>query len=274
MISQLPHDSRGVITLWNPGAQAIFGYGAAETTGKPLTMLLSSSHDTFVVQNVPFDSAQQQGGTLIELDGRRKDGGTFPLELRISRWEGIDGYQYGLLLRDISVRKREAERVRYLAEHDTLTDLANRHALYEHLNAVLASAREHGRKVALLVLDLDKFKQINDTHGHACGDQVLCDVAKRLTMIADGDGLVARLSGDEFAIVIDGEDAAGKAERVAERVSLTFRKMSFFVEERESRINPSSGAASASKNNSRSRASWRRRSTTGSWSCSTSRRSC
>ena len=236
-------DSRGVITLWNPGAQAIFGYGAAETTGKPLTMLLSSSHDTFVVQNVPFDSAQQQGGTLIELDGRRKDGGTFPLELSISRWEGIDGYQYGLLLRDISVRKREAERVRYLAEHDTLTDLANRHALYEHLNAVLASASEHGRKVALLVLDLDKFKQINDTHGHACGDQVLCDVAKRLTMIADGDGLVARLSGDEFAIVIDGEDAAGKAERVAERVSLTFRKMSFFVEEREFRINASIGVA-------------------------------
>ncbi|MEW6450580.1 MAG: EAL domain-containing protein [Pseudomonadota bacterium] len=242
-------DSRGVVTIWNPGAQAIFGYAAAETIGQPLAKLLVFGHGTFLIQDVfsiqdlPFEASKRDGSKLIELDGRRKDGSTFPVEISLSRWQGIDGYQYGLLLRDISARKREAERVRYLAEHDTLTGLANRHALYEHLHARLANAREHGSKIALLMLDLDKFKQINDTHGHAYGDRILCDVAKRLTMIADGEGFVARLSGDEFAIVIDGDDVAAKAGRFAERISLTFRKMSLFVEEREFRVNASIGIA-------------------------------
>ncbi len=130
-------------------------------------------------------------------------------------------------MRDISTRKREAERVQYLAEHDTLTDLANRYALYEHLNATLATAKTERCKIALLVLDLDKFKQINDTHGHACGDQVLCDVAQRLSMLVENDGMVARLSGDEFAIVIGGADVEDRAKRLSERISLAFRKIAF-----------------------------------------------
>jgi diguanylate cyclase (GGDEF)-like protein/PAS domain S-box-containing protein len=236
-------DSRGVVTVWNPGAQAIFGYPAAEMVGKPLATLLASGRDTFSIQQVPLEASKSDGGTIVELEGRRKDGTTFPLEVSLSRWDGIDGFQYGLLLRDISVRKREAERVRYLAEHDTLTGIANRHALYEHLNVALAGAQEQGSKVALLVLDLDKFKQINDTHGHVCGDQILREVAKRLGMVAEADGFVARLSGDEFAVVVHGTDAEAKAGRLAERIALTFRKMSFFVEEREFRINASIGIA-------------------------------
>ena len=113
----------------------------------------------------------------MELEGRRKNGETFALEVCFSEWQGVDGFQYGAVMRDISVRKREAERIRYLAEHDTLTDLANRHALYEHLAATLVKATAARNKVALLILDLDKFKQINDTLGHACGDQLLCGVA-------------------------------------------------------------------------------------------------
>src|SRR5262249_28055928 len=156
----------------------------------------------FSVSELPFGTAAEPIGKLMELEGRRKDGSVFSIEATFSRWEGTTGYQYGALVRDISVRKREAERVRYLAEHDTLTDLANRHALYEHLDVALAAAKRRQHQLALLVLDLDKFKQINDTHGHACGDQLLCDVAQRLSMIVETDGFVARLSGDEFAIVI------------------------------------------------------------------------
>jgi diguanylate cyclase (GGDEF)-like protein len=161
----------------------------------------------------------------------------------VSRWEGAEGHQYGCLLRDISARKREAERVRYLAEHDTLTDLANRHALYEHLQAVLVQAKEQQHQVALLVLDLDKFKHVNDSYGHACGDQILCDVAQRLSSLVEKNDLAARLSGDEFAIVIGGDDVAARARRLAELISLAFRRISFFVDERELRINASIGIA-------------------------------
>ena len=98
-------------------------------------------------------------------------------------------------------------------------------------------------KVALLVLDLDKFKQINDTLGHACGDQLLCASPQRLTPGRRDDGLVARLSGDEFAIVISGADVADRAEKLAERISLAFRKIAFVIGERQLRVNVSIGVA-------------------------------
>src|SRR4029078_7101644 len=110
------------------------------------------------------------GGKFMELEGRRKSGEAFPLEACFSVWQGVEGLQYGAVMRDISDRKREAERIKYLAEHDTLTGLANRNTLYEHLAARLAETGTPERTVALLMLDLDKFKQINDTLGHACGE--------------------------------------------------------------------------------------------------------
>ena len=165
------------------------------------------------------------GGKVMELEGRRKNGETFPLEACFSEWQGVEGFQYGAVMRDISERKREAERIQYLAEHDTLTGLANRNTLYEHwLRGSPRRTAEQG-KVALLMLDLDKFKQINDTLGHACGDQLLCAVPA-VERLVDGDGLVARLSGDEFAIVIGGADVAGPGRRqLSERISLAFSKI-------------------------------------------------
>jgi diguanylate cyclase (GGDEF)-like protein/PAS domain S-box-containing protein len=236
-------DRNGLVTVWNPGAQAIFGFTAEDMIGRQLGTVLIERDVPFLVSELPFGFAQETASKLVEIEGRRKNGETFPVEVSVSRWEGIDGFQYGALMRDISVRRREAERVRYLAEHDTLTDLANRHALYEHLNAKLAAADAEQSKVALLVLDLDKFKLINDTHGHACGDQILCDVAQRLSMIVENDGLVARLSGDEFAIVISDTDVAERAKKLAERISLAFREIAFFLGERELRINASIGIA-------------------------------
>ena len=119
-------------------------------------------------------------------------------------------------MRDISVRKREAERIRYLAEYDTLTGLPNRNTLHAHLDARLAAAKEEQCEVALLVMDVDKFKQINDTMGHAYGDQVLCTVAGQLREVVEDAGLVARLSSDEFAIVISGADVMGRAEQLSD----------------------------------------------------------
>ncbi len=165
---------------------------------------------------------QLPGGTVVEFDGRRKNGEVFAVEACFSGWQGTDGFQYGAILRDVSVRKREAERIRYLAEYDPLTGVANRNTLHSGLAALISAAQERGGEVALLVLGLDAFQQINDMLGHACGDLVLCAVAERLNAEAGRAAIVARLSGDEFAIAIPCGDTAETVAQLSERLALAF----------------------------------------------------
>ena len=158
----------------------------------------------------------------MEFEGLRKSGEVFPVEACFSGWQGTDGFQYGAILRDISVRKREVERIRYLAEHDALTGLANRGTLQERLSEMISGAEETSGEVALLVVGLDGFQQINDMLGHAYGDQVLRAVSERLTAETAGAGIVARLSGDEFAIAVPGAAMTETVARFSERIALTF----------------------------------------------------
>ena len=118
----------------------------------------------------------------------------------------------------MTIRKREAEKIRYLAAFDTLTGLANRHTLTQYLEKELLTAGSKGHEAALLLFDLDTFKDINDTMGHACGDQVLFAVATMLQNSLASEGLVARLGGDEFAIVLVGETVANQARLFCEDV--------------------------------------------------------
>jgi diguanylate cyclase (GGDEF)-like protein/PAS domain S-box-containing protein len=216
-------DETGAITVWNRGAAAIFGYQPEEMIGRPLDKI--SAKPTFSIHDLPREVLQVPGGKVMELDGRRKNGEIFPLEACFSGWQGVDGFQFGAVLRDISVRKHESERIRYLAEYDTLTGLANRITLHERLDAKLTKAANDQSEVALLVMGLDKFKEINDSHGATCGDEVLCSVAKRLNGLIEGAGLVARLGGDEFAVVITGSNLAVRAENLCERMSYAFGRM-------------------------------------------------
>ena len=241
-------DRNGLISVWNPGAEAIFGYKPEEIIGQPLSKLYAAGNGagngaSYSILELPHSALQAPGGKVMEIEGLRKNGETFPLEACFSEWQGIDGFQYGAVLRDISVRKREAERIRYLAECDTLTGLANRNTLNAHLSAKLADAKAERCEVALLVMDLDKFKQVNDTLGHACGDQLLCAVARRLSDIVTDTGLVARLSGDEFAIVISGADVADRAHELSKRTCLAFDEMPLSVGTRQLRVNISVGVA-------------------------------
>ena len=162
------------------------------------------------------------GAVVVEFQGRRKNGETFPVEASFSGWQGTDGFQYGAILRDISVRKREAERVRYLAEYDALTGLANRNMLHASLASLIAAAEPRSSDVALLVLGLDGFQQINDMLGHSAGDLVLRAVAERLRTEVDGKAVVARLSGDEFAIALDCAEADEPIAEFAERIARAF----------------------------------------------------
>src|SRR6185369_11520728 len=172
-------DSNYLITVWNPGATAIFGYQPEEMIGRPFEWICARDPDTpaFSVK----DAAELAAGTVIEFDARRSDGEVFPVEASFSGWQGTDGFQFGAILRDISVRKREAERIRYLAEHDTLTGLINRYTLHAQLEPKISAAEINGRNVALLVIGIDGFQQINDMLGNSSGDLVLSAVATRLS---------------------------------------------------------------------------------------------
>jgi diguanylate cyclase (GGDEF)-like protein/PAS domain S-box-containing protein len=240
-------DQSNRITVWNPAATAIFGYSKQEMLGQPLGRICRTSSaewgGPFSIPDALRVAPQGADGRLVELTGLCKTGETFPLEACLSSWRGIDGFQYGAALRDISARKQEADRMRHLAEHDTLTGLANRNRLYEHLGIRLAEARTQRTKVALLLLDLDKFKQVNDTLGHAAGDQLLCAVARRLDALVENAGLVARLSGDEFAIVVSGAAAVEQAASLAERACRTFDHATFSIGENELRVKASIGVA-------------------------------
>jgi len=215
-------DEHHRITVWNPGASAIFGYMPAEMIGRPFETLCASPVEpgtkTFAIRDAARQALLVPGGAVVvEFEGRRKSGETFPVEASFSGWQGTDGFQYGAILRDISVRKREAERVRYLAEYDALTGLANRNTLHAGLAGLIAAAERRSSEVVLLVLGLDGFQQINDMLGHSAGDLVLRAVAERLRIEADSKAIVARLGGDEFAIALDcaSEPVAAFAERIA-----------------------------------------------------------
>jgi diguanylate cyclase (GGDEF)-like protein/PAS domain S-box-containing protein len=214
-----------LITVWNPGAAVIFGYEFAEMIGKPFDVICAggaaSAASLFSGGDAGRPAWLSPGGALMEFQGLRKNGEVFPVETCISGWQGTDGLQYGAVLRDISVRKREAERIRYLAEHDSLTGLANRNTLHAGLSAMISQAGP-SQKIALLVVGLDGFQQINDLLGHASGDLVLKAVSERLTAEVDGEGVVARLSGDEFAIAIPSAAISSEITQFAEHIAQVF----------------------------------------------------
>src|SRR5689334_16836298 len=244
-------DRNGVITVWNPNAVAMFGFEAHEIIGQPISKICAltdepADMDTFSISKLAPEQLQAPGGKLMEMTGRRKSGELFPLEACFSGWQAADGINCGIIFRDISVRHREAMRIRYLAEHDELTGLANRYSLVAHLRQKIEAAKPDD-EIALLVIGLDRFQFLIDMMGHAYGDQVICAVAEQLTKFFESTTLVARLDGDEFAMVVEGPDAAAKAEELSAQVCLAFRDVPLSVNRRQQPITVSIGLAAFPK---------------------------
>jgi diguanylate cyclase (GGDEF)-like protein len=146
------------------------------------------------------------------------------------------------ILRDISERKENEERIKRLAHHDTLTGLPNRNLLNDRISHALARVRRHGGRMAVLYVDLDKFKPINDTLGHEAGDVVLREVAQRLSTCIRGSDTVSRVGGDEFVVVVEEITRPAEASMVARKIIDALAKSILYMGN-ECRVGASIGIA-------------------------------
>ena len=200
-------NEHGVIETFNAAAEQIFGYEAHEIIGQNVSQLMPKPHRS---QHDGYLKRYQETGksTVIgvsrELAGVRHNGETFPLEIKIREVRTETEHLFIAAVRDITEEKEVAQRTLYLATHDALTGLPNRLLLADRLEQALVQARRAENHVALLFLDLDGFKTINDSLGHATGDLVLKAVAQRLTANLRATDTVARQGGDEFIVILSG----------------------------------------------------------------------
>ena len=154
-------------------------------------------------------------GMGLELWGQHRDGTEFPVDVTASPLQTDDGTVLTAIIRDITERKRFETQLQHLADHDALTDLFNRRRFDQELAEIVRYAARYGGGGALFLLDLDRFKYVNDTRGHKAGDEVIRAVGRALRESVRKTDVVARLGGDEFAVVLRDADRA-VAERIAE----------------------------------------------------------
>ncbi|OGS99784.1 MAG: hypothetical protein A3F73_13555 [Gallionellales bacterium RIFCSPLOWO2_12_FULL_59_22] len=217
-------DARSVIQRSNVAFTRMTGYSADEVVGKTPAIFNSGRHDIEFFQAM-WEALRRDEAWQGEIWNRRKNGEIYPTWQTITAVPDSNGQitHYISAFSDISKRKEAEEKIRNLAFYDPLTRLPNRQLLLDRLHQALALSVRTGRQGALLFIDLDNFKSINDTQGHAAGDLLLVEAAKRLqTCVREGD-TIARLGGDEFVVLLEDLDtdeqaAAGQAETVGEKV--------------------------------------------------------
>lgn len=197
-----------VIESVNPAFTQITGYQAQEVIGKTPAMLASGRHDA-AFYNEMYQALQETGHWQGEICNRRKNGEAYVEWLTINAVKDPAGKvtNYVAVFTDFTTRKQAEDEIRFLAEHDPLTRLPNRTLLRERLSRAMAHADRNGKKVAVIFLDLDDFKGVNDNFGHGAGDEMLRVVAERMVEAVRREDTVARLAGDEFVLVL--EDLSG-----------------------------------------------------------------
>lgn len=217
-------DSNNVILRVNRAFTEITGYSAEEVIGKTPSMLKSGRHDELFYSRM-WASLRHQGIWQGEIVNRRKNGEVYPEWLSINVVKAGSGRvtNYAATLTDLTQRKAAEEQIKDLAFYDPLTHLPNRRLLRDRLQQALATSNRSGRAGALLIIDLDNFRALNDTLGHDVGDLLLQQVTQRLVVnIRDGD-TVARLGGDEFVIMLEDlnkapKESATEVEYVGEKI--------------------------------------------------------
>ncbi len=204
----------GTIKTVNRAVQDMFGYGPEMLENQHISTLFPDLAGRRDGNSSGFGLTAGQR----ELTGRRHDGTAFPLELSINRTTMDQDNIYVAIVRDITERKAQQEQLEHLALHDVLTGLPNRALLSDRLTTALEFAARDKEPLSLMMLDLNLFKEVNDTLGHHIGDRVLSEVAKRLAAPLRSSDTIARVGGDEFAVLLPAVTDFDRAQRVAKRI--------------------------------------------------------
>ena len=192
------------ITSWNRAAERLYGYTAEEAIGRSVSMIEPPDREGEQAEVLRRVFAGETVDQHLESERVRKDGSTIVVSLTISPVRDADDkiVSVAVIARDITEQKRDEDRLRHLAEHDQLTGLVNRRRFDQELKRELAKAGRYHSHSAVLSVDIDNFKAINDSAGHAAGDAVLAEVADVLSSRFRSTDVVARLGGDEFGVLV------------------------------------------------------------------------
>ncbi len=217
-------DARSNILRVNRAFTEITGYTAEEAVGQTPRLLQSGRHDAAFYAAM-WECIHRDGAWQGEVWNRHKTGAVYPEWLAITAVKGNDGVvtHYVSTLTDITQRKAAEDEIKHLAFYDPLTRLPNRRLLLDRLHQALVANARSQHQGALIFIDLDHFKTLNDTHGHDKGDLLLQQVAQRLTLCVRAGDTVARLGGDEFVVMLENlsmqpQDAAAQAKMVGEKI--------------------------------------------------------
>jgi diguanylate cyclase (GGDEF)-like protein/hemerythrin-like metal-binding protein/PAS domain S-box-containing protein len=220
-------DIAGRVTEWNAEAETLFGYSRDEVLGKSLAeLIIPPAYREGHLRGMSHYNETGKGpfiGERVEVTAMRLDRSEFPAELSVTAIHQGSSTFFSAFIRNITERKQAESKISFLAYHDQLTELPNRELFYDRLSLAISQARRKHDSLALLFLDLDGFKAVNDNFGHEAGDLVLKTVARRLQACVRGVDTVARLGGDEFTVILSElekpEDVAGVAKKIISKLT-------------------------------------------------------
>lgn len=214
------------VTAWNPAAEAIFGFPAGEAMGRRAGDFLVPPSGAAAVDAMWVELAETRDGTKFGMENVTRAGAAIQCEWYNTPLVDPGGRVVGFasLVQDVTERLNTERTIHYMAHHDALTGLPNRRLMQDRLGQAIMQARRKQRHVAVLFLDLDRFKLLNDTLGHDTGDYILKDVARRLTACVREVDTVSREGGDEFVVILPDLDRPENARVVADKILREFAK--------------------------------------------------
>lgn len=218
-------DLEGIITDWNKGSETLYGYTKDEAIGRHVNILHVPEDSEHITAKV-IAAVLQDGYWSGEIRMLRKDGHIGWIESMCVPVFDDYGQMNGALgiNRDITERKKEADRLNHLAYYDQLTNIPNRYLLLDRITHLIAQSDRNEKSFALFFIDIDNFKHINDTKGHAFGDQILVETANRLKEFIRNSDTAARMGGDEFVLLLENVANAQDATAVAIKLLQTLNQ--------------------------------------------------